>query len=82
MNLVHAISTYAVVRFPSGREAAVLLRDIAPTPSDVAPTTFDNSGEGLQCNTPENIDREAEVDDKQTEVATESKSPCGFAVNA
>ena len=31
VELVHATSSYAKVRFPSGRETSVSLRDIAPT---------------------------------------------------
>ena len=70
-----------MVRFSSGKETAVLLRVIAPTPSDVPSTSFDNSRERLQCNIPENIGTEAEVDDEQAEFSSEPKSPCGFPVN-
>ena len=79
VDLIHATPIYALVRFPGGREATVPLKEIAPTPSAVPPTSFDNTGEGLQRDT---CGMEAEVDDEQTEVPLKSKSPCGFPVNA
>ena len=55
VDLVHTTPTYALVRFPSGRETTVWLRDVAPTAPEFAKTP--GTQENVTAQSPADPDR-------------------------